>query len=709
MAMEKRHTCMLCEAVCGLSVELEGELATGVRGDVADVFSKGHICPKAAAIPDVMNDPDRIRQPMRRVGGRWEPLSWKEAFEEAGTRLAAVQQRHGRHSLGYYAGNPTVHSSSATLASVVFSRAIGTRSRFSATSVDQLPQMLAALTMLGHQLLMPVPDVDRTDFFLVLGANPLASNGSLMTSGGIGRRLKALQARGGKLVVVDPRRTETAAVADQHLALRPGGDAALLLAMLQVLFAEGLVRPGRLAGFTDGLERLEALAGPFTPERVAPAIGLPADVIRALARDFSGAPSAVAYCRVGASTQEFGGLASWLAVALNVVTGNLDRRGGAMFTTPAADLVALTARMGGQGSFGRWKSRVRGLPEFGGELPAAALAEELDTPGDGQIRALITHAGNPVLSTPNGRRLDRALAGLDYMVSIDLYRNETTRHANLILPTGFGFERDHFDAVFYLLSVRNVARAVRALVPPPPGTKADWQVLVELARALRAHGGGRRGLATSFGLGTMRWVGPRRLLDGLLRLGPRRTSLAALERMPHGADYGPLEPRLPERLYTPGRRIALVPELYVNDLSRLEAWLANGDRPLTLIGRRTLRSNNSWLHNSERLVKGPASCTLLLHPDDARARGLVDGARVRLSSRSGEVEARLAVTDEVSVGVACLPHGYGHDREGARLSVAVAHAGVSLNDVTDELRIDALTGVAAFSGTPVTVSEHPLD
>jgi anaerobic selenocysteine-containing dehydrogenase len=701
--MTSRHTCMLCEAVCGLSVEHDGQRVTGVRGDVYDLFSQGHLCPKAAAIPDVMNDPDRIRQPMRRVGDRWEPLGWEDALEEAGTQLAAVQRRHGRHALGVYVGNPSVHSSSATLAAVVFSRALGTRSHFSATSVDQLPQMLAAYTMFGHQLLLPVPDVDRTDLFLVLGANPLASNGSLMTAGGIGRRLAALRARGGRLVVVDPRRTETAAIADQHLAIRPGGDAALLLAMLQVLFAEGLVRPGRLADFTDGLARLEALVRPFPPERVASSIGLTAEVIRTLARDFARAPSAVAYCRVGASTQEFGGLASWLAVALDLVTGNLDRPGGAMFTTPAADLVALSARTGTRGSFGRWRSRVRGLPEFGGELPAAALAEELDTPGDGQLRALITHAGNPVLSTPNGRRLDRALAGLDYMVSIDLYRNETTRHARLILPTSFGFERDHFDAVFYLLAVRNVARAVRALVPPPPGVKHDWQVMMGLARSLRAHGGGRRGLATTLALGAMERLGPRRLLDGLLRLGPRHTSLAALERTPQGMDHGPLVSRLPERLYTADRRIALVPELYLADLGRLGTWLATAGPPLVLIGRRLLRSNNSWLHNSARLVKGPPTCTLLLNPEEAAARGLTDGARVRLRSRSGEVEARLEISDQVAAGVACLPHGYGHGREGTQLSIAEAHAGVSVNDVNDELRIDALTGVAAFSGTPVTV------
>ncbi|HEX4385007.1 MAG TPA: molybdopterin-dependent oxidoreductase, partial [Myxococcales bacterium] len=487
----KLHTCMLCEAVCGLSVEMDGSSVKSVRGDKEDPFSQGHICPKAAAIVDVQNDPDRIREPQRREGSTWKSVAWEDALNEAGEKIAAIQRKYGRSSVGIYLGNPGAHSYSGLLAVPLFSRAIGTKARFSATSVDQLPQMLAALTMLGNQLYMPIPDVDRTSFFLVLGANPIASNGSLMTAGGISRRLEALKKRGGKLVVVDPRRTETAAIADQHFAIRPGSDSLLLLAMLQVLFAEGRADLKGLPA--KGLAELREAALRFPPERVAERTGISAADIRKLALEFASAPSAVAYGRVGAATQEYGGLASWLVIALNAITGNLDRAGGFMLTTPAADLPGLANRTGDQGHFNRFRSRVRGLPEFGGELPAATMAEEIDTEGDGRVRALITFAGNPVLSTPNGKRLDRALSGLEYMVSIDIYRNETTRHANLILPTSFGFERDHYDLIFYALSVRNAARYVEALVDPPPGVRRDFDVLLDLAMSVRKHGGGKPG------------------------------------------------------------------------------------------------------------------------------------------------------------------------------------------------------------------------
>jgi anaerobic selenocysteine-containing dehydrogenase len=701
------HTCMLCEAVCGLSVEVEGGAVRAVRGDADDPFSRGHLCPKAAAIADVQDDPDRVREPMRRSGERWERVSWDAALGEAAERLAAIQRRFGRNAVGVYLGNPSVHSYGALLALPFFGRALGTRARFSATSVDQLPHMLAALEMFGHQLLLPVPDVDRTRFFLVLGANPLASNGSLMTAGGIARRLEALRARGGRLVVADPRRTETAARADRHLAIRPGGDALLLLAMLCVLFEEGRVRPGRLASFTDGIDDLAAVARTFPPERVAAATAIPADELRSLARAFSDAPAAVAYGRVGACTQEFGALTAWLVVALNAVTGNLDRAGGFMLTTPAADLVRLATLLGERGHFARWKSRVRGLPEFGGELPAAALAEEIEADGDGRIRALVTFAGNPVLSTPNGARLDRALAGLEYMVSIDLYRNETTRHASLILPTSFGFERDHYDLAFYLLSVRNAARYVRPVVPPPPGVRGDFDLLLDLARRVRRAGGGKPSRRLDLSLAVAHGMGERRLLDLLLRLGRHRLSLRKLEQAPHGLDLGPLEPRFPAALHTRGKRIALAPQRFLDDVPRLEARLAAGapaDGGLLLIGRRQLRSNNSWMHNSLRLVKGRDACVLLVHPDDAAARGVRDGDRVTVTSRVGAVEVPAHVTSDVAPGVVSLPHGWGHARRGAALSVAASHAGASLNDLTDEQVVDALSGNAAFSGVPVTVA-----
>jgi anaerobic selenocysteine-containing dehydrogenase len=695
---------MLCEAVCGLTVEVEGDSVGSVRGDPDDPFSRGHICPKAAAIVDVQDDPDRIRAPQRREGGRWQAVSWQAALDEAGTRLADVQRKHGRSAVGVYLGNPTVHSYSALLATPFFNRALGTRARFSATSVDQLPHMLASLEMFGHQVLLPVPDVDRTRFFLVLGANPLASNGSLMTAGGISRRLDDLRKRGGKLVVVDPRRTETAAAADQHLAIRPGSDALLLLAMLHVLFEEQLTGLRHLAPFTDGLELLRDAAARFPPEGVAAHTGIGASAIRDLARDFASAPAAVAYGRVGTCTQEFGGLSAWLIVALNAVTGNLDREGGFMFATPAADLVALASRTGDRGHFDRWRSRVRGLPEFGGELPAAALAEEIDTPGKGRIRALVTFAGNPVLSTPNGARLDRALAGLEYMVSIDLYRNETTRHANLILPTSFGFERDHYDLAFYALAVRNAARYAKPLRPPPPGVRGDFQVLLDLALAVRRQGGGRPGWALGAWLRAARMLGERRLLDLLLRFGPHRLSLRKLEKTPHGIDLGPLRPQLPARLG--GRRLRLAPDVFLRDLDRLASVLTKpATNGLVLIGRRALRSNNSWMHNSLRLVKGPPGCVLLMHPEDAAVRGLKKGESARVQSRVGSVEVPVDLTGDVMPGVVSLPHGWGHVRDGAALSVAAAHAGASLNDLTDEQSVDALSGNAAFNGVPVTVTK----
>ncbi len=707
------HTCMLCEAVCGLEIETAGNEVVSIRGDAADPFSRGHICPKAVALRDLHADPDRITQPMRRVGAdRFEPISWDEALTEAGARLASIQARHGRSAVALYLGNPTVHSYSALLSVPLVGKALGTRARFSATSVDQLPHMLAALQMLGHQLLLPIPDVDRTQLLLMLGANPLVSNGSIMTAPGIAKRLEALRARGGKLVVVDPRRSETAAVADEHLFIRPGGDAYLLLGMLHVLFAEKRVQLGRLATLVDGLDVVEALAARFAPERVAARTGIAAERIAELARQFAAAPSAVCYGRVGVCTQEFGGLAAWLINVVNLVTGNFDREGGAMLTTPAADLVGVATWLGERGHFGVWKSRVRGLPEFGGELPVATLAEEIETPGQGQIRALVTHAGNPVLSTPNGARLSRALAGLEYMVAIDIYRNETTRHANLILPTSFGFERDHYDIAFYALAVRNAARYVPPALTPPSGVRHDWQVLLDLALSVDAHGGGRRDRKLAWLMRAVRLVGPRRVLDLLLRFGPHKLSLARLARAPHGVDLGPLEPRLPSLLATKNRRIALAPPSFVADVPRLEAALdgaaaVGGDGPLMLIGRRQLRSNNSWMHNSQRLIKGPEACTLIMHPDDARARGLADGDRVEVRSRVGAVAVPLALSPDIAVGVVSLPHGWGHGGDGVALRVAQTRAGASINDLTDEQRLDTLSGNAGFSGLPVEVRAAP--
>lgn len=699
-----KATCMLCEASCGLSVELEGAAVRSVRGDRDDSFSRGHICPKATAIPDVMSDPDRIREPLKRQGDGFVPISWEQALQEIGERVAEIQKRDGRNALGLYLGNPTVHSAGAIFAIPYFVRALGTRARFSATSVDQLPHMLTALNLFGHQLLMPVPDIDRCKLLLVFGGNPIVSNGSIMTAPDITKRLKDLRERGGRIIVLDPRRSETAKVADEHHFVRPGGDAALMLGMLHTLFAEGLVKPGRLAEICDGLDALAQAVSPFTPERVAPRAGVEPELIRRLARELASTEHAAVYGRMGTSVQEFGGLASWLTVVLTLVTGNLDKEGGMMFTRPAADTVGFAAMTGLKGHFGVWHSRVRKLPEFGGELPVVTLAEEMDTPGQGQMKALITHAGNPVLSSPNGPRLEKALANLELMVSIDVYRNETTRYAHYILPTRFGFERDHYDLVFNLLAVRNVAKFSPAFMDAPQGVRDDYEVLLDLATSIRKAGGGKPDWALGVTLRVMRWLGWRRLLDMLLRIGPHKgLSLKKLLDKPEGVDLGALQPELPARLFTANKRIPVLPPSFAEDLRRLAQDLDTHEPGLLLIGRRQLRSNNSWLHNSHRLVKGKPSCTLIMHPQDASARGLADGQLARVRSRVGQLEVPVVVSDEIAPGVVSLPHGWGHGRQGAALSVAGAHAGVSINDLTDELRIDSLTGNAALSGTPVDV------
>jgi anaerobic selenocysteine-containing dehydrogenase len=713
------RTCNLCEAMCGLAIKVRGREILSIEGDPDDPFSRGHICPKAVALQDIYQDPDRLKTPVRRTSDGWEPISWEAAFTETAARLKAARAEHGADAVAVYQGNPVVHNYGSLLFAGPFIRALKTRNRFSATSVDQLPHQFAAYYMFGHQFLLPIPDIDRTAFMLILGANPLVSNGSLMTAPGVAGRLKAIQKRGGRVVVVDPRRTETAAAADQHLFIRAGADALLLLALLHTLFAEDLVARSRAADLSDGLDVIAELAAQFPPERTAGETGIAPAAARQLARDFAAAPSAVCYGRMGASTQAFGGLTQWLINVLNTVTGNLDRPGGAMFTRPAFDVVGITRLSGQVGHDSRWRSRVRGLPEFGGELPVAALAEEILTEGPGQVRALVTLAGNPALSTPNGGQLEKALAGLDFMVAIDIYINETTRHAHIILPPATGLETDHYDISFHSLAVRNTAKYSPALFAPEPGMKQDWEILAELRRRLGgepADLGNRKDPRVKLDFYSR--MPPARIVDVALRFGPYGAwgqnegggtlNLNTLKHAPHGIDLGPLQPCLPDRLATRSRRIELAPEILLKDVARLEATLqpkstAGDGFDLSLIGRRQLRSNNSWMHNSARLMRGKERCTLLMHPQDAAARGLAPDQRVRVRSRAGEVELPLEVSADIMPGVVSIPHGWGHARPGLRLATAQAHPGASINDLTDDRRLDELTGNAALNGTPVSV------
>jgi anaerobic selenocysteine-containing dehydrogenase len=727
------RTCPLCEATCGLRLELDGDRVVGVRGDEQDVFSGGYLCPKGALFGELEADPDRLRSPRVRRDGELVAVSWEEAFSEIATRLRPIVDEHGPDAVAVYLGNPNVHNLSGQLYARPLLKALRTRNIFSASSVDQLPKHVSSGYLFGDPLAIPVPDVDRTDLLVVLGGNPRVSNGSLWTAPDLPGRLTALQRRGGRLVVVDPRRTRTAAKADRHLAIRPGTDALLLAAVAHTLEDEALVDVGdHLRDHLDGLDEVLDRLRPFTPERVAPTCGIDADAIRALARDLAGAERACVYGRLGTTTVRTGTIASWLVDVVNILTGNLDRPGGAMFPRPAH-------HRGPRRPFrtGRWTSRVRGLPEAIGELPVATLIDEIETPGEGQVRALLTIAGNPVVSTPDGGRLDRAIPTLDLVVAVDPYVNATTRHADVILPPPGALYRSHYDLAFAGFAVRNVANYSPPVLHPAEGPD-EWEILLTLAaialgqrppvdveaadafvlrtlvEALVADPSAR--LATREAdevvatLGDRR--GPDRLLDLLLRTGPygegfgtdpEGLSLDRLEAHPHGIDLGPLEPRIPDNLSTASGRIELAAPIVVDDLARLEAQLGDGADGLVLIGRRHLRTNNSWSHNVAGLAKDQQLCTLQLHPDDAAARGIEDGGYVRVRSRAGEVEVTVEVTDDLRPGVVSLPHGFGHDLDGVELTVARKQPGVNSNVLTDRDDVDPLSGTAVLNGIPVEV------
>ncbi len=707
------RSCNLCEAICGIEITVQADQRLDIRGDKDDPFSRGYICPKASALGDLHFDKDRLKYPVRRTEHGWQRIGWDEAFDEVTQNLKRIHGKYGRNAIGTYLGNPTVHNYGALLFAPGFIRSLHTRNRFSATSVDQLAHHLAAYLMFGHQLLLPVPDLDRTDLFLILGANPAVSNGSMMTAPGVGRRLQEIRQREGKVIVIDPRFTETAKLADRHLFIRPGTDVLLLLALLHVVFDEGLTAVGPLASFTKGVDIIGNLVAEFPPEKVASTTGIDSSQIRLLAREFASAESAVCYGRIGVSTQEFGGVCQWLINVLNTVSGNLDRPGGAMFTRPAFDPITAPEGLAPRGSFARWHSRVRNLPEFAGELPVVTLAEEILTEGPGQIKALVTSAGNPVLSTPNGRELDRALAGLEFMVSIDPYINETTRHAHIILPPSSSLERGHYDLAFHLLAIRNTTKFSPALFEPDGETRHDWEIFFELQTRME-HSGLLRSMKRKL---MKRFFGPERILDLGLRFGPygakvnpfsKGLTLRKLKRTVHGIDLGPLGSCLPGRLRTSDKRIELAPEVLVKDVERVKAKLLDNasrhtDGDLLLIGRRQLRSNNSWMHNSQRLVKGKPQCTILMHPTDAAQRHLSSDQKVLVRSGVGCIVVPFEISEEMMPGVVSIPHGWGHDRLGIQLAVAQQHAGESINDVTDNLTIDALCGTAAFNGTWVAV------
>ncbi len=715
--------CNLCEAICGLTFTVAGtgpsERIISIKGNEADPLSRGHICPKAVALKDLHEDPDRLRQPVRRINQNgqttWQPIGWDEAFDIVVEGLAKVREAHGSNAVAVYQGNPSIHNWGNVTHGHLFFGQLKTRQRYSATSVDQLPHHMAAYWLYGHQLRIPIPDIDHTQYLLVLGGNPLASNGSLMTVPDVRTRLKALRERGGKLVVVDPRRTETAAVADEHLFIDPGTDAAWLLSILNTLFDEGIHRPRQWTDLLDQVDALREAVLPFSPEATATVTGIDAATTRRVARELAAAEGGACYGRMGLSTQAHGVVCQWVIQVINLLCGHVDREGGTLLTTPALDLIKQGLMP--PGHFDAWRSRVRGTPEFGGELPVSTLAEEMLTPGRGQIKALVTSCGNPVLSTPNGQQLDRALSGLDFMASIDFYVNETTRHADVILPPTCGLEHDHYDLLFLHLAVRNVTRYTEAVVSPADGALHDWQIYSELARryARRIWASEKGSVVTRLkGMGTraaMARLAPKRLLQIGLQRGDSGVTWDDMKHHPEGIDLGPLKPSLVAALQAKGKRVKLLPERIAQELPTLVPLFTqapatqapSAQDTLKLIGRRDVRSNNSWMHNSARLVSGKNRCVLWMHPQDAMARSLSDGQSVQVRSRVGAVTLPVHISADIKPGVVSMPHGWGHGRAGVQLQVAQAHAGVSINDVVDEQLTDRISGNAAFSAQPVSV------
>lgn len=710
-----KRTCSLCEAMCGLEINMKSGSIESIKGDKADPLSRGHICPKAIALQDLQDDPDRLKLPIKKMAdGSWQQISWAQAIQESAQGLAAASKKHGRNSVASYLGNPNVHNYGNLLFGPLLLRSIGSKNKYSATSVDQLPHHMASFHMLGHQLLIPVPDIDRTDFFIIWGGNPMASNGSLMTVPDIKKRLAAIRARGGKVIVIDPRYSETAAQADQHIFIRPGADVLLLLAILHEFCFSLKDQLPDLANYisTDNDQSLQVLADlgrDFSAESVAEKTSVPASVIKLLAKQWLESDSAAVYGRMGVSVQKYGGLCQWLLNCLNIVSGNFDRPGGVMFTDPAVDVVGYLAKQGSRGHYNLWQSRVRKLPEFAGEFPVATMAQEMLVEGEGQIKALLTMAGNPVLSTPNGQQLEQGLEQLDFMVAIDYYLNETTAHADIILPPKAPLEKDHYDLIFHTMAVRNTAKYSPALFSGEKDSRADWQIILDLNKALLAEKG-KLNFSTKMTLKLLSWLEPKGMLNLMMKYsflgGGKGLSIKKLQKAPSGVDLSALTPCMPERLFHKDKKLQLTPKVFVEEMQRVKQELldlAISSDGLVLIGRRHVRSNNSWMHNSKRLMKGKNRCTLLMHPQDAERLSLQTGQQVSVSSKVGQVKVELQISEEIMQGVVSLPHGFGHHRKGTQQKIAEQYAGVSVNDLTDEMEVDQLTGNAVLNAVPVSV------
>ena len=692
------RTCNLCEAMCGLKITYKEKKVISIVGDKKDPLSKGYICPKSLALKDLYEDSDRLKTPIKRVENGWKKISWTEAFDEVEHQIKKIQEQYSNDAVATYQGNPNVHNLGSMLYGGPFLKSLKTKQKYSATSADQLPHHIASLKMFGHQMLIPIPDIERTDYLLILGANPGASNGSLLTAPGFSQKIKNIQKRGGEVINIDPRYTETSKISSDHFFINPGKDALLLLSLLHVIFEQGIDKKTHLSSHLKGLEEIKKIIKQYPPQKTASIIGIDSLEIQKIAKNFMNSKTAVCYGRMGVSTQEFGGICQWLINVINIVTNNMDKAGGAMFTEAAIDLVFMTGMKGKVGNFDRYRSRVHDLPEYSGELPVATLADEMIVEGEGQIKMLICTAGNPVLSTPNGKKLEKALEGLDFMVSIDIYLNETSKYANIILPSTNGLETLNYDLVFHQLAIRNTAKLSEVLFEKDENQKHDWQILNELTERIT----GKKNPLT-----------PEMMLDSMFQFSSYKDanlSVKKLKENPSGIDLGALQPLLTKRIFTPDKKINISPKFFINDLKRLDKELfnANGEDktnyPFALIGRRHLRNNNSWMHNSKLLMKGKNRCTVLMCPKDANNLSITNHQKIRITSNVGSIELPVEISDEMKEGVLSIPHGFGHNRQGTKIKLAEENAGESINDLTDDYNIDKLTGNVNFSGTRVKVN-----
>ena len=729
------RSCPTCEATCGLVLEVDkrNKRVISVKGDPNDPRSKGYVCAKSPAFQYIYEDPERLRRPVKRVGNKWQEISWDEALDYTASKLIEIRNKHGKDNIALYVGNPTGHEFGVQLYMQLALSMINTERFFSAGSVDQNPKNLSSQIAYGDPWFIAIPDIDNTEFFLCMGANPVVSQGSLFSAPNAKKRIQDLKERGGRMVVIDPRRTETAEMADQHIFVKPGGDAFLLFSMVREIFTQGWVKQNHVLELSDGIDKIEALAAPFTPEVTAPFTGVDPEVLRQLTREFCQASRATCYGRLGLCTQRYGTIASWLCDVIGILTGNLDSPGGMMFPRQATGQTEFT---GDPVEFphDRWRSKVSDYPEFFGQLPASFMAEEITAPGENKVRAMLTLAGNPVLTVPNGARIREAFSTVDFMACIDIYINETTSMADIILPPTVQLEHSNYDFLFAGTSVRNFARYTPQVFEPEEGTMPQWQIVTELvarmndmtmeqADDLVFEGiidlGHKINDKLDFSkeeirekLGDKR--GPERLLDCMLRTGPygdkfhddsEGLSLKKLKEIPHALDLGPLQPRIPEFLRTDNKRVQLMHPILEKDIQRLTKELAEGAKSngMLLIGRRHIRDMNSWLHNIEQYTRGDNRCTLRINPEDAKRIGVADGNEARLRSRVNEVIVPVEVSDELMPGVVSLPHGFGHIYQDSQQSTAQKTPGASCNFVIDDQVLDLPSGTSVVNGAAVEV------